>query len=46
MLLLDDHNYRGHEAQLRAWNDFARRHGVDILPLPTGQGLIVKPPTG
>ncbi|MBL6854342.1 MAG: polysaccharide biosynthesis C-terminal domain-containing protein [Alphaproteobacteria bacterium] len=43
-ILLDDYNYRGFETQRAAWNAFAKRVGVDILPLPTGQGLLIKPP--
>jgi hypothetical protein len=44
VIVLDDYNFFGHERQRRAWDEFARRHRIDILPLPTGQGLIVKPP--
>ena len=44
VILLDDYNYSGYLDQRQAWNEFARRYGVDILPLPTGQGLIIKPP--
>jgi hypothetical protein len=43
-VLLDDYNYSGYLEQRRAWNAFAENRGVDILPLPTGQGLIIKPP--
>jgi hypothetical protein len=43
-ILLDDYNYRGFERQRRAWDKFAIRHDVNILPLPTGQGIIIKPP--
>ncbi len=45
MILLDDYNYAGYELQRTAWNEFAREQDVDILPLPTGQGLIIKPPS-
>ncbi len=44
MMVLDDYNFIGCEAQRPAWDQFAARHGIDILPLPTGQGLVVKPP--
>jgi O-methyltransferase len=44
LIVLDDYNYSGYLEQRRAWNAFANRHSVDILPLPTGQGLIIKPP--
>jgi hypothetical protein len=46
LVLLDDYNYRGYEIQRVAWDAFAKRVGVDILPLPIGQGLIIKPPFG
>jgi O-methyltransferase len=46
VILLDDFNYRGFETQRRAWTQFAQRRGVDILPLPTGQGVIIRPPLG
>ena len=42
-MLLDDYGWAAHVHQKRAWDEFARRHGVMILALPTGQGLIVKP---
>jgi O-methyltransferase len=42
LMLLDDYNYVGYERQRYAWNDFAAQRGIDILPLPTGQGLIIK----
>lgn len=44
MIVLDDYNYAWWTGeQRREWNNFAERHGVQILPLPTGQGLLVKP---
>lgn len=43
VVILDDYGFAGHEAQKHAADAFARRHGVDILPLPTGQGLLLKP---
>ena len=43
-ILLDDYAYLGYGAQKLAMDDFARAHGVTICSLPTGQGLIVKPP--
>lgn len=42
-MLLDDYGWRKHELQKRAFDEFAVRHGVPLLPLPTGQGLILKP---
>lgn len=44
MILLDDYGWSGHEVQRLAFDQFARRHDVSVLSLPTGQGLIVKPP--
>ena len=42
-VLLDDYAYSGYEEQHRAFDAFAAAHGVEILSLPTGQGLILKP---
>jgi hypothetical protein len=44
VVLLDDYAYRGYEAQRLAMDGFAREHGIAICALPTGQGLLVKPP--
>lgn len=43
-VLLDDYAYRGYEEQRLAMNDFASEVGVPICALPTGQGLLIKPP--
>jgi hypothetical protein len=43
-VLLDDYAYFGCEAQRLAFDDFARAHGITICALPTGQGLIIRPP--
>jgi hypothetical protein len=42
-VILDDYGWAEHIEQKRAFDAFAARHGVCILSLPTGQGLIVKP---
>ena len=42
VLLLDDSGFARHAAQRSAFQDFAQRHGVPILGLPTGQGLLMK----
>lgn len=42
MILMDDYAYAGYEEQHRAFNEFARRKSIEILTLPTGQGLILK----
>jgi hypothetical protein len=43
LVVLDDYAHQNHKAQKEAWDDFALRKGVEILSLPTSQGLIVKP---
>jgi hypothetical protein len=42
MILLDDHGFPGHDDQRKAHMEFANKHGAMLLPLPTGQGLIIK----
>jgi len=44
IILLDDYAYRGFESQKRAWDIFAKQNDVLIASLPTGQGLMLKPP--
>ena len=43
-MLLDDYANRGRDEQRRAMDGVARELGVAICTLPTGQGLIIKPP--
>ena len=43
-VLLDDYAWKGYDAQMRSADEFARSQGVEILALPTGQGMLVKPP--
>ena len=43
MVVLDDYGWTGHMEQKIAFDAFARERGVEILSLPTGQGLILKP---
>lgn len=43
IILLDDYGFVSYEEQKRAFDDFARRHKTQILALPTGQGLLIKP---
>jgi hypothetical protein len=43
-IILDDYAYHGYEPQKAAIDSFARARGVTVLSLPTGQGLIIKPP--
>ena len=44
IILLDDYAYSGFESQKRAWDFFAKQKKVMIASLPTGQGLLLKPP--
>jgi hypothetical protein len=43
-VLLDDYAYFGFRSQKLAMDKFAAENGVKICSLPTGQGLLVKPP--
>lgn len=43
VILLDDYAQMPFLPQKRAFDAFAARHGVMVLALPTGQGLILKP---
>lgn len=43
VVLFDDYGFRGHEAQKNSHDQWAKAHGVEILTLPTGQGLLIKP---
>ena len=44
LMLLDDYAYKEYGSQKAAMDRFAEGKGVTVLTLPTGQGLIVKPP--
>ena len=43
VMVLDDYGFSAFVSLKHAADDFARRHGVQVLSLPTGQGLIFKP---
>lgn len=43
-ILLDDYGFLDHLNQKHAWDAWAKEHDVEILTLPSGQGLILKPP--
>lgn len=43
IVVLDDYGWRGFEEQQQTMDEFARRNGVSIASLPTGQGLLIKP---
>lgn len=42
-MVLDDYGFLVFRDQQLAFDDFARRHDVPLLSLPTGQGLVIKP---
>lgn len=44
IIVLDDYNFVFHPEQRTAFDAFAQERGCSILPLPTGQGLMIKPP--
>jgi hypothetical protein len=44
VVLLDDYAYRGYESQKHAMDAFGKEKQVMIASLPTGQGLLMKPP--
>ena len=43
VVLLDDYGWPGHIEQKRAFDRFAADRDVRVLPLPTGQGILIKP---
>ncbi len=43
VMLLDDYGWMNHRVQKRRFDEFARRRGVRVLLLPTGQGILLKP---
>ena len=44
IVLLDDYGYMGFEEQGVAFDELAKELGISICALPTGQGLIIRPP--
>ena len=42
VVLFDDYGFQGHTAQKDAEDAWAKKNGVEILSLPTGQGLLIK----
>lgn len=44
IILMDDYGYVGYGSQKLGMDAFARSKGLPILSLPTGQGLLIKPP--
>jgi hypothetical protein len=45
IVVLDDYGFEGHRAQHEAIDSFAARRGVPVYTSPTGQGLIIRPPS-
>lgn len=43
IVLLDDYGYVSYEEQKKGFDEFTRKQGVQILALPTGQGVFRKP---
>jgi len=41
-IILDDYGFVGYEEQKRGFDEFAKQKGVEVLHLPTGQGVILK----
>lgn len=45
IIVLDDYGFEGHRHQYEAINAFAARRSVAVYTSPTGQGVIVRPPS-
>jgi Macrocin-O-methyltransferase (TylF) len=45
LVLLDDYAFEGYRESKLGMDAFAAEHGIEIASLPTGQGLILKPPS-
>ncbi|MDO9264555.1 MAG: TylF/MycF/NovP-related O-methyltransferase [Desulfosalsimonadaceae bacterium] len=43
VIVLDDYGWSKHIMQKQAFDSFAEAHGVQVLSLPTGQGIMIKP---
>jgi O-methyltransferase len=43
IVLIDDYGWSDFSEQYETWNKFARKQGLTIACLPTGQGLLIKP---
>jgi len=43
VIILDDHGHLGYEKQKQSNDQFFAEKGLEVLCLPTGQGLIIKP---
>lgn len=43
IIVLDDYGFQSHFEQKKAFDQFAAKQGTQVLSLPTGQGIIIKP---
>ena len=43
IIVLDDYGWKAHINQKLAFDKFARARDIEVLALPTGQGLIIRP---
>ena len=43
IIVLDDHGFVAHKEQKMSNDEFAKSKGLEVLILPTGQGVIIKP---
>ncbi|MBS1946963.1 MAG: class I SAM-dependent methyltransferase [Bacteroidetes bacterium] len=43
VIILDDYGFPLHIHQKRSFDEFARKKNIEILSMPTGQGIIFKP---
>ena len=43
LVVLDDYGWSAHKPQKKAFDEFTKKRNTQVLTLPTGQGLIVKP---
>jgi len=43
VILLDDYGWVGFEEQKKGFDEFTRKRNCQVLTMPTGQGLIIKP---
>jgi len=42
LVVFDDYGWKSSHRQKEAEDEFMRRHGYEVLELPTGQGLVIK----
>ena len=42
MIIFDDYGWIGYQDQQVQEKEFMKKHGLRILELPTGQGLVIK----